>query len=180
MFMKNISKPIESERLILKELTVSDVSEEYHQWMNDPEITKYMESRFKENTIEKIKEYVAGFEKRDSDFLFMIIEKENGKHIGNIRLGPINRHHKFAEVGVMIGDRESHGRGYGTEAINLIKKYAFEELELHKLTAGCYENNIASENAFLKAGFQPEGRRKKHYKSGDKYVDCLLFGLVNE
>lgn len=173
-------KTIEGERLTLKEMKVSDVDENYHKWMNDPDITRYLESRFRDNTVEKIKEYVSGFEKRDNDFLFMIIEKESGKHIGNIRLGPINEHHNLAEVGIMIGDKESHGKGYGAEAINILKKYAFDELGLHKLTAGCYSNNAASEKTFLKAGFQLEGRRKKHYKSGDGYVECLLFGLINE
>ena len=174
------ARTIEGEKLILKEMKVSDVDENYHKWMNDPEITKYLESRFQKNTIEKIKEYVSGFEKRNNDFLFMIIEKESGKHIGNIRLGPINKHHKFAEVGIMIGDKSSHGKGHGTEAIGILWKYAFEELGLHKLTAGCYSNNTASEKTFLKAGFQLEGKRKKHYKSGGGYVDCLLFGLINE
>ena len=49
------ARTIEGEKLILKEMKVSDVDENYHKWMNDPEITKYLESRFQKNTIEKIK-----------------------------------------------------------------------------------------------------------------------------
>jgi len=171
---------IDGEKVFLKKIKVSDVTEEYLKWVNDPEITQYLEIRFNKYSLDKIKEYVAGFENKDDDFLFMIVAKENNRHIGNIHLGPINKNHKFAYVGIMIGDKDSWGKGYGTEAVKLVKKYACDELGLHKLIAGCYENNLSSIKLFQKAGFQLEGRRKKQFKSGNSYVDGLLFTFIND
>ncbi len=171
---------IDGERIILKEMTADDVGENYVQWMNDEETTQYMESRFQDNTLESIREYVKKISERPNDFIFMIIEKESDRHIGNIRLGPINMRHGFSEVGVMIGDKASWGKGYATEAIRLLAKYAFEALKLHKLNASCYSNNLGSRKAFEKAGFKSEGTRKSQYKFGNEYVDVFMMGLVNE
>jgi RimJ/RimL family protein N-acetyltransferase len=61
-----------------------------------------------------------------------------------------------------------------------VTNYAFKTLNLHKLTAGCYDSNKGSEKAFKKAGFAVEGIRKKHCYCDGIYVDCIMFGLLND
>jgi RimJ/RimL family protein N-acetyltransferase len=115
------------------------------------------------------------------DYLFLaIIAKNDNKHIGNIKLGPINRHHKYADVGIIIGDKTFWGKGYATEAIKLVVAYAFEVLKLHKLTAGAYMNNAGSVKIFKKAGFSIEGLRKRQYLYKGRYVDAVLFGIFRK
>lgn len=69
-------------------------------------------------------------------FLFKIICNNSNCHIGNIKIGPINPHHNYADISYFIGEKSLWGKGIATEAIQLILKYAFEELKLHKVTAG--------------------------------------------
>jgi RimJ/RimL family protein N-acetyltransferase len=165
-------------RIYLREVRLSDVNENYYRWMNDPEVTQYLESRFYPNSMEGLCEYVtAKLADRDNVFLAIML-KETDRHIGNIKLGPINWIHSLADIGLLIGEKDCWGQGYATEAIQVMVDYAFHQLNLRKLTAGCYHTNQGSAKAFQKAGFTLEGVRRQHYYSGGTYVDLVLLGLV--
>jgi RimJ/RimL family protein N-acetyltransferase len=156
----------------------ADVNEAYHRWMNDPEVTRHLESRFFPLSQESLKEYVRKL-RGDRDNLFLAIVLRDGEqHIGNIKLGPINWIHRTADIGLLIGEKTCWGQGYATEAIRCIAAHAFEVLNLHKLTASCYHTNGGSARAFLKAGFAQEGVRHSQFYSGGAYVDQVLLGLV--
>ncbi|MFM8454159.1 MAG: GNAT family N-acetyltransferase, partial [Gammaproteobacteria bacterium] len=105
----------------------------------------------------------------------------SGQHIGNIKLGFINTTHYLASISLFLGSRNSQGKGYGMQAINLLKNYAFDTIGLKKLTAGMYSDNIASLKAFLKSGFQLEGIFKNHYElSNGKRTDVFQLGCLNK
>jgi ribosomal-protein-alanine N-acetyltransferase len=167
---------IPGERLYLREVCPEDVGEAYHRWLNDPEVTQYTESRFFPNSVARLREYVARFA-ADRDNLFLaIVLRQDGRHIGNIKLGPINWIHRTGDIGIVIGERECRGHGYGPEAIRLLTDHAFRVLNLRRVTAGCYATNVASVKAFLKAGWRQESVRPRQYWSGDRYVDEILLG----
>lgn len=171
---------IEGERVYLREVRPSDVNENYYRWMNDPEVTQYLESRFYPNSMEGLREYVASkLGDRDNVFLAIVL-KEGDRHIGNIKLGPINWIHRVADVGILIGEKDCWSKGYATEALRLVVDYAFRKLNLHKVTAGCYANNQGSRKAFEKAGFQVYGVRKEQCFWNGQYVDGVLLGIVRE
>jgi len=167
------------ERIYMRGVTELDVDGQYYNWMNDLGVLKFVEARFLENTKENLKETVAVWKDNPNIYFFAILLKENDRHIGNIKLGPIDQNHKFADIGIVIGEKDCWGEGYGKEALNLLTHFAFKELNLHKLTAGCYSNNVASAKLFQKSGFQLEGIRKSHYIFENKYVDAMLFGKIN-
>jgi RimJ/RimL family protein N-acetyltransferase len=159
---------------------LSDANRNYCTWMNNPEVNRYLESRFEKWSVKKLKDYVNKM-KRKSDCVFLaVIAKGENRHIGNIKIGPIDSTHKFADVGIMIGEKSFWGKGIAAEVISLVVDYAFNKLGLHKLTAGAYSNNIASIKAFKKAGFSAEGVRKKHYLCNGDYVDGVLLGIVRK
>jgi len=170
---------IQGPRIYLRPVKISDASREYVQWLNDPEVNQYLERRFVRHTLPSLKKYINTIS-RDPNLIFLaIVLKEGDKHIGNIKLGPIDRNHKVGDIGIMIGDKLCWGKGYATEAVKLLCEYAFGELRLHKVTAGAYENNIGSIKAFLKLGFFEEGRRKRHLFYKGKWVDNVLLAKIN-
>lgn len=167
-------------RICLREVRPADVNENYYSWMNDPEVTRYLESRFYPNSVEQLRDYVTGkLGDRDTVFLAIVLQ-DSGRHIGNIKLGPINWIHRLADVGLIIGEKECWGKGYATEAIGLITEYAFRKLNLRRLTAGCYAENIGSAKAFIKAGWQQEAVRPGMYNLDGRYVDAILLGIARE
>ena len=171
---------IEGKNICLREIQISDVKKNYYNWMRDPEVNQYLESRFEKWSVRRLKNYVKEIKINRDNFFWAIILKETGRHIGNIKLGPINRKHGFADLGIIIGEKPCWGKGFATEAITLVVDYAFEKLKLNKLTAGAYANNIGSVKAFKNAGFLIEGIRKRQYLYNKKYVDGVLLGCIKK
>ena len=171
---------IEGDRVYLREVRPTDVNENYYRWMNNPEVTQFLESRFQPNSLEKLREYVDQ-KLADPDNLFLaIVSKKGDRHIGNVKLGPISWAHRTAEIGILVGEKDCWGKGYATEVIRLVSEFAFRTLNLEKLTAGCYKGNQGSVKAFLKAGFSQEGVRKSQFFSEGNRVDNILLGLVRK
>lgn len=150
-----------SSRLSFRELRPEDVSETYIGWMNDPAINLYLETRFARQDRGNIEAFVRAQLDCPNTFLFRISGHDDDSHIGNIKLGPINRHHASAHISLLIGERSLHGRGYATEAISRVTRWGFEDCGLHRIEAGCYAENLGSLRAFLKAGYTVEGFRRE-------------------
>jgi RimJ/RimL family protein N-acetyltransferase len=170
---------IEGERIYLRGVQLSDVNETYHRWMNDPEVTHYLESRFFPLSLEQLRDYVSSKQGDSNNIFLAIIVRESDRHIGNIKLGPIDWIHRTGDIGLMIGEKDCWGKGYATQAISLVMNYAFITLNLHKLTASCYDSNKGSAKAFQKVGFEVEGVRKQHFYCDGKYEDLVLMGILN-
>lgn len=171
---------IKGKRVVLRNLRVSDANKKYSSWLNDREVNGFLESRFEKWSISKIKNYIKMLDRDRKTVSLAIIHKELGNHIGNIKLGPINLIHGFADIGILIGDKSYWGKGLATEAITLLKKYAFNRLGIHKLTAGAYINNTGSIKAFKRSGFIEEGVRKSHCLYKGRYVDYVLLGVARK
>ena len=163
----------------LRKIVPFDVNANYHRWINDPEVAQYLEVRHTRRSMKDLRDYVTGVIERKEEAFFAICLNETGRHIGNIKLGPINKEHRFAHIGFLIGEREFWGQGIATEAVELITRYAFETLKLHKVLAGCYENNLASLRVFKKKGFKKEGVQESQWLVKGKYVDGVLLAKIN-
>jgi RimJ/RimL family protein N-acetyltransferase len=162
----------------LRNLSPEDVTQAYIDWMNDPEVVQFTESRFSSHSFDSISKYVEACNQDPDVFLFGIFDKETDLHIGNIKLGPINHKHSLGDIGIIIGRKEFWGKGMATEAICLMSNFAFAEVILHKLTAGCYSTNLGSARAFEKAGFILEGIRSKHMKRNNIWENLLEYGKI--
>lgn len=169
---------VRGERIYLREVRPSDVNEAYHAWMNDPEVTAQLESRFYPQSMEGLREFVLGKLGDRNNVFLAIVLRDGDRHVGNIKLGPIDWIHRTGDIGLLIGEKDCWGKGYATEAISLITGYAFRVLNLHKVTASCYETNQGSARAFLKAGFEVEGVRREQFHSDGVYVNQILLGRV--
>ena len=163
----------EGPRLYLRSVKISDATKQYVTWLNSMTVNRFLESRFVKYDIKNLKEYITTTSNKPNVVFLAIILKKNEKHIGNIKID-IDWHHNLGTVGIMIGDTDSWGQGYGSEAIEIISKFAFKRLRLHKLISYIYANNTGSIMAFLKAGFFQEAVLKKHILYDGQYIDRLL------
>jgi ribosomal-protein-alanine N-acetyltransferase len=174
-----INKDIICERLILKNLDESDVTEKYLSWMNDKEVLKYLEVKYSPPTsISDLKVFINNVNADDKNLFLGIFLKENLHHIGNVKLGSINTFHKRADIGFIIGNSQYWGMGLASEAIKGVSDYAFKNMDIKKLTAGCYENNIASMRTLVKSGFVQEATLASHVVFNDHRINVFLFGKV--
>lgn len=171
---------IEGEKIYLREVRASDVSANYYRWMNDPDVNQYLETRYIPQSIDNIRRFVESKDGKTDEIFLAICLKENDQHIGNIKLGPINWIHRFADISLLIGEKKYWGQGIASEAIRVLSTFAFNVLNLKKIKAGCYEDNIGSRKTFEKAGFKVEGILKKQWELNGKYQDEILLGLLRD
>ena len=171
---------IKSEVIILKKLNLKkDISNKYQNWMNDFEVHKYTEQKYIKHSLADIRNFVREKNKSKNEFLYGIFLKKNNLniHIGNIKLGPINFIHKYAEISYFIGEKELWGKGYATLAIKEIIKIA-KKKGIKKLKAGLYEMNIGSKKVLIKNGFKIEGKFKSEIIYEGKRFNSYWFGKI--
>lgn len=166
-------------RISLHRLTEADVTPEYVSWMNDIEIVRYTESRFYRHTMESTIGFVRNVS-NEYNYAFAIIDNSTQQHIGNIKIGNINMHHRNADIGLIIGNKAYWGKGIATEAIRMCVDFAFYELKLHRVWAGVYSPNMSSARAFEKAGFRLEGTKKEAALLDGEWLDCYIYGIIND
>lgn len=174
-----IKNKIIAKNIYLRTLTLTDVTLSYLSWLQDKDINYFLEIRHEKQTLNKIKNYVSSCNISKNIYLFGIFSISD-IHIGNIKIGAIKEQHNIASMSIFIGNKKYWGKGIATESIKALADFSFNNIGLHKLTAGMYSNNTNSIKAFELAGFVKEGVRKKHYKLENEYIDVIELGLLSE
>ena len=104
-------------RLKIRNLTETDVTERYFNWLSDEEVNQYLEVRFTSQNLSDVKKYVEKMNQSNENLLLGLFEKQKHLHIGNLKIGPINHFHSRAEIDLFIGEKLFWGQGLATEAI---------------------------------------------------------------
>lgn len=100
--------------------------------------------------------------------------------IGSVELRGFSAEERHCEVGILIGDPAYRGGGYGTEAMRLACRFAFEELGLERVWLHTDEFNTRAQRSYEKVGFVQEGRLRRHAYTGGRYYDVIAMGLLRE
>ena len=164
----------------LRLVTTDDANARYVGWLADPEVNRYLETRYAEQTLEMVRDFVGAMARSPDSYLFAILEEATSKHVGNVKIGPVLAHHAVADVSYFIGERAAWGKGFGSEAVRLVTKFGFERLDLHRCQAGFYETNIGSQRVLEKAGYTYEGRLAKRLRNGDVWEDHVWYGALRD
>ena len=167
------------ERVTLRPLTPADVSAAYVEWMNDAVTNRFMETRWRAHTRSDVEAFVAEKQASSVEHLFGIFLNAGGRHVGNLKIGPIDDNHSRGELSYFIGDEGARGQGLASEAVALGVRIGFAQLGLHKLTAGIYARNGESGRAPSKTGFKAEGRRPSLFLFEGGRDDMVEYGLLN-
>ena len=166
---------LESERLIFKRLSINHLSTEYLSWLNDPKVNLFLETKGN-YTMDLLKTFIE--EQYENEVFFLAIHlKDSNKHIGNIKIDPINDTLNSGEYGILMGDRSNWGKGYAKEASLRIIKYCFEELKLSKITLGVIEDNVNAVKLYEKIGFTIDEVKKDVGVYNKKLSNSLRMSL---
>jgi len=148
-------------------------------WFNDSEVRRYL-TTYEPMSRAKEERWFEEYLTRRNDLILAIEVRQGDEwvHIGNVGLHRIDWKNRVATLGVVIGEREYWGRGYGTEAVRAMLRYAFGELGLNRVELETYEFNPRAIRCYEKAGFVREGvRRRALYREG-KFHDVILMGIL--
>ncbi|MDO8518155.1 MAG: GNAT family N-acetyltransferase [bacterium] len=165
--------------IYLRSLTEDDFTERYLSWFCDPEVTRFLFARniTREDAVKHLRDGI----KTGNWHMYAICEVKGGRHIGNIKIGPIDKHNGVSDLVTVIGERDAWGRGYGREAVGLATRVAFGELGIRKLSASIDSRNIGSIKAYTAAGFEVETSLKNQYRdeASGELSDKVFFSCFN-
>jgi len=167
------------EKIYLRPFDLDDIDGDYFQWVNDSEIIRLLDSNAFPKTKAEIVDYVTNTLNNKDYLFFAVIEKSSGKHIGNVKIGPINWIDRRNGYGRMMS-RASWGKGYGTEIVQLIIRHIFDVLNLNRIIDYATSSNIASIKSNEKAGMDVEGEIEEYdYRDGE-YQNVTIIGLTRK
>ncbi|MBI1266973.1 MAG: GNAT family N-acetyltransferase [Cryomorphaceae bacterium] len=168
-----------SERIYLRPLDVNDVTERYLGWLRDGDVKAFLEVDGNTLTLDDIREYIAEGPRTGSYFMYAICLNNTDIHIGNVKVGPINKKHLISDLPVVIGDKEFWGQGIAVEAIKLGNEIAFKEHGIRKLHGQIYRNNIGSIKAYCRGGWIVEGLIRGRYLVDGESMDQVIVSCNN-
>lgn len=119
-------------------------------------------------------------EEGKNSFYFTIRDNADSRLIGFARLMWIEWTHGSGHIRLAIGSPEDRGKGHGSEALRLLLRYAFHELNMYRLTAWLGTDNPAAIRFFERAGFQEEVCRRKALVRHGQHFDIVMLGLLAE
>ncbi len=175
---ENLNVPfLIGDKAVLRLIEENDINKRYLSWLNDKEITRYMDTGTFPTSLRELKDFYGRIANSKNDVMFAIVSKKNNLHIGNIKLGGINWIHRYADLGIMIGDKRYWGKGYGREACCILLEYAFHKLNLNKVILGVYSIHKSAISAYMKVGLRIEGRIENMLYIDGRYIDKLIMGI---
>jgi len=149
-----------------------------HYWMNDPEVTEHLTARYPLAASDEF--WLAGSGPITFSLVRLAIETKDGEHIGGINLHQIDAENRNAGLGIIIGATASWDRGYGGDAIVTLLRFAFEEMNLHRVwltVLATHERGIA---CYRRCGFREEARLRRHVFRHGRYLDFVTMGLLRD
>jgi RimJ/RimL family protein N-acetyltransferase len=114
------------------------------------------------------------------NYYFSIRTLEDDKLIGELGLEIDNWNGRDAFIGLGIGETEYWGKGYGTDVMNVLLRFAFTEINLRRVTLGVFEYNPRAIRSYEKAGFRHEGRMRRLLNREGRRWDNLFMGILRE
>ncbi|MBA7695050.1 hypothetical protein ES703_103669 [subsurface metagenome] len=171
-------KTIKSSRLKIVPFSKKYLTQQYVNWLNDPEVVRYSERRHRHHTLESCQEYWDSFKGTPSN-LWAVVLLSNGQHIGNMATWK-DIHDNKVDIGILIGEKKIWGKGYGTEMWKAMCNYLFKEEKIRKITAGTMAVNEGMLKIMRKTNMIPDGRRKRHCIWEGKEIDGVHAALFRD
>ncbi|MCL4459722.1 MAG: GNAT family N-acetyltransferase [Chloroflexi bacterium] len=167
---------IQGEKVKLRSLEREDL-DHWCRWFNDAEVMQYYPERIYPYSRADAEEFFQRVQGSQTDKVFAIETKE-GLLIGNVGLHHINWPARHAELGIMIGEKDYWDKGYGTDVIKTMVRFAFEKMNLQRIYLRVADFNARAIACYKKCGFREEGRLREHTYNNGRYIDELIMGVL--
>jgi RimJ/RimL family protein N-acetyltransferase len=170
---------VQGKKVTLRAIEASDL-DLLHRWSNDPEIWYQLGGWHFPSSRDSLESWFHGLKSDQLNQRFAVEAPDLGL-IGTTNLVEIDWKNNHAFHGMMLGDKDIRGKGYGIDTIMTTMRYAFEELHLERLDGSMIEYNQISLNIYLgKCAWKEEGRQRNWYFRKNRYWDKILVGVTRQ
>lgn len=148
-------------------------------WLNDPDIIKFLDDFECKLTLKKIKEIYPLHNIDTKNMLFTIIEKKTKQPIGICGLQKIDNNKKNAFLRIIIGDKKYWNGITALESEKFLLKFAFNKLKLNKVYSIINVNNKGQIQIIERLGMKKDGISRNHFIQNGKYIDASLYSILS-
>jgi RimJ/RimL family protein N-acetyltransferase len=154
----------------------------YTRWLNDFEVTRYYLDTSRPQTLEERAAWYERMSAGDQQNIdFAIYELATIRPIGRVGLEDISNQRRRATFGILVGEKDCWGKGYGAEATRLTLDYGFRILGLHNILPSIFSANTTAIRAYLRAGYREIGVRRERRREGEPLqANVYMEGLSTE
>lgn len=170
---------IAGENVILRAFERED-AERCFRWMNDPNIVRTLKSRYPIAFQNEIEWLDRAMNEHGGERHFAIERKEDRAHIGNASIHDIDWVSRVASFGLFIGEPGAWNRGFGSDAIATLVRFAFEEMNLRKLRINVFDYNDRAKHVLESHGFVQEGRLRGEFFREGSYHDIVILSVFRD
>jgi RimJ/RimL family protein N-acetyltransferase len=150
----------------------------YTAWINDLGAARFIAAVPRPFTAEQEERWYDSVSTGYDAAHFTIYERASGRPIGTTSLNGIDQRNGAAEFGILLGEADARGKGYGTEVTQLMLDYAFTALSLHSVMLRVLAVNVAGLRAYQKAGFREIGRRRASQLLAGEWIDTIYMDCL--
>lgn len=155
----------------------------FAQWLANPELRQYVTVRYisqalEEQWFERLLGATAGMAPDRLHFVIELLEPV--RPIGVIGLEGINWLDRDAEVGIIVGEPDFWGKGYGSDAMLTVLDVGFHWYNLHRIFLHVVADNLRGIRSYEKCGFKHEGRKREAVFIDGQYRDLLLMSMLDK
>jgi RimJ/RimL family protein N-acetyltransferase len=177
---KRSSILLQGDKLYMRLVSPDDAHPIYLNWLNDEKVTAGLETIVKPYTMAMLESYIQSAIQDTSGYLFMIHDRATNVPIGTGRLHSIHPKYATCNLGLMIGNTDFWGKGYGKEAYRLMIDYAFNALNIRRIWDLAHATNTASIAMCESLGFKREGVLREHILTPNGPMDKVVLGLLKK
>ncbi|MCG9094393.1 GNAT family N-acetyltransferase [Laribacter hongkongensis] len=156
----------------------ADVTTEYVGWLNDPEVVRFSNQRFRHHSPSSCQDYVASFDGSPHRFL-KILRQADGRMVGTMTAYAAVPH-GTADMGIMLGCRSTWGQGIGQDAWNTLLQWLLDTAGIRKVTGGAMRCNQAMVRIMERAGMTLEAVRPAQEMLDGIPQDLVYFGKFRD
>lgn len=170
--------PLEGKLVKLCVFTEKNITDAYLGWLNDPEVVRFSNQRFRRHTRKTSLEYLQSVDGTANLFLAVYL-KDDDKYIGTMSVY-ISVAHETADMGIMIGDKACWGGGAGSDAWCTLLSFLSGVAKIRKITGGALGCNTGMVKIMIKADMQPDGTRVAQELVDGRPQDILHFAKFRD
>jgi RimJ/RimL family protein N-acetyltransferase len=149
-------------------------------WINDPDVNRYMLVGHVPLTLAQEQAYYSRIENSDNAYGFEVHVAEDMRLIGHVGLEGVDLRHRHGEIGIVIGDQGSQGRGYGRDALVTMMRFGFDTLGLHRIGIKARTDNERGLHLYRSIGFKDAGVERDLDFAEGRFFDVVGMDMLED
>lgn len=158
---------------------IADDAPSIARWHADAEFLRLFDARpaYPQSEAE-LARWLEDRRREEGTYFFAMRPLDGDELLGIVELDGIMWPHRHAWLSIAIGEARNRGRGYGADALALILRFAFDELNLHRVQLSVFSYNQPAIALYEKLGFIREGAYREHLRRDGAWYDMYLYGML--